>query len=104
MLVLHDFGGRKDGLLLITNRAGAIGDPVLDAVLREEFERAKLALYPATFDEVSKLWSAMPEPNLRRSVFYEVSVVQIEPRLPRRQPHPVQRRRITAAGAHPPVI
>lgn len=104
MLVLHDFGGRMDNMLLVTNRAGAIGDPVLDPVLQSEFERVKLVLHPLPFDEVSKLWAAMPEANLRRSVVYEASVVQIEGRLPRRQAQPVQKRRILASVARPPVL
>ncbi|MDR6929357.1 DUF4255 domain-containing protein [Pseudomonas sp. BE134] len=104
MLVLHDFGARMENMLLLTNRAGAIGDPVLDPVLQSEFERIKLVLHPIPFDEVSKLWSAMPEANLRRSVVYEASVVQIEGRLPHRQAQPVLRRRILASIARPPVL
>jgi hypothetical protein len=104
MLVLHDFGGRIYDMLLLTNRAGAIGDPVLDTALQSEFERVKLVLHPTPFDEVSKLWSAIPEANLRRSVVYEASVVQIEARRPRRQAPPVLRRRILTSVARPPVI
>ena len=104
MLVLHDFGGRMDDLLLITNRAGAIGDPVLDPVLQSEFERVKLMLHPIAFDELSKLWSAMPQANFRRSIAYEASVVQIEPRRPRRQAQPVLTRRMFASIARSPVI
>lgn len=104
MLVLHDFGGRMDDMLLLTNRAGAIGDPVLDPVLQSEFERVKLVLHPISFDEVSKLWAAMPEANLRRSVVYEASVVQIEARRPRRHGEPVLRRRILTSVARPPVL
>jgi hypothetical protein len=102
MLTLHDFGGRIDDLLLITNRAGAIGDPVLDPVLQSEFERVKFMLHPIASDELSKLWSAMPEANFRRSVAYEASVVQLEPRRPRRQAQPVLARRVLTAVARPP--
>ena len=104
MLVLHDFGGRMDDLLLVTNRAGPIGDPVLDPVLQAEFERVKLEFHPLPFEELSKLWSAMPETNYRRSVVYEASVVQIEARRPRHQAQPVQVRRVFARVARPPVI
>nr|WP_310524452.1 DUF4255 domain-containing protein [Polymorphobacter sp.] len=104
MLVLHDFGGRMDDLLLLTNRAGAIGDPVLDPVLQSEFERVKLMLHPIAFDELSKLWAAMPQANFRRSIAYEASVVQLEPRRPRRQAQPVLTRRLLATVARPPVI
>lgn len=104
MLVLHDFGSRIDNLRLVTNRAGAIGDPVLDAVLQEEFERVKLVLAPVPLDEMAKLWSAMPQANFRRSVIYDASVVQIEGRLPRHQARPVETRRILALVARPPRI
>lgn len=104
MLVLHDFGGRMDDLVLLTNRAGVIGDPVLDPVLQAEFERVKIELHPVPFEELSKLWAAMPETNYRRSVIYEASVVQIEARRPRHQAQPVQLRRIFASVARPPVI
>jgi hypothetical protein len=104
MLVLHDLGGRMDDLLLVTTRAGAIGDPVLDPVLQSEFERVKLVFHPLPFEELSKLWAAMPETNYRRSVIYEASVVQIEARRPRHQPRPVKERRVFASVARPPVI
>ncbi|MGL4961301.1 MAG: DUF4255 domain-containing protein [Inquilinus sp.] len=104
MLVLHDLGGRMDDLRLVTNRAGAIGDPVLDVILREEFERVKLVLHPAQMEDLSKLWSAMPQANFRRSAVYEASLVQIEGRLPRRRPAPVQTRRIMAIVSRAPTL
>lgn len=104
MLVLHDFGSRWDDLLLTTNRIGSIGDPLLDPVLQNEHERMKLTLAPITVDEISKLWSAMPQANLRRAVIYDASVVQIEGRLPRRQPQPVATRRLLVSVARPPRI
>lgn len=104
LLVLHDFGGRMDDMELVTNRVGAIGDPLLDAVLRSEFERAKVALMHAPTDELTKLWSAMPQANFRRSVALEARVVQLETRRPRRQAQPVERRRLLVSVANAPTI
>jgi len=104
MLVLHDFGGRMDEMLLVTNRIGQIGDPVLDAVLQQEFERVKLVLSRVPLDELSKIWSAMPQANLRRAAVYEASVIQLEGRRPRRQPQPVELRRLTVSASKPPRI
>ena len=104
MLVMHDFGGRMDDMLLVTNRIGAIGDPVLDAVLQQEFERVKIVQARTPMDDLSKLWSAMPETNFRRGIIYEASVVQIEGRRPRRQSQPVEMRRLTVSVSQPPRI
>jgi hypothetical protein len=67
MRVLHDFAILTPEL---TN--------VLDPGLVGAFEKIKLTLQPASLDEVTKLWTAMPQANFRRSALYEVSVVQIE--------------------------
>jgi hypothetical protein len=104
MLVLHDFGSRIETLALVTNRAGAIGDRLLDPVLVSEFERVKLSLDPSGIDELSKLWSALPQANFRRSQVYTASVVQLEARRPRRSAPPVAVRRILASVAHAPQI
>ncbi|MCA3624575.1 MAG: DUF4255 domain-containing protein [Methylobacterium sp.] len=102
MLALHDLGGGIEALRLLTNRAGAIGDPVLDPVLQHEFERIKLTLVPTPGDEIARLWSAIPEANFRRSAIYEVSAVQIETRRTRRQAPPVETRRILMSVTRPP--
>lgn len=104
MVALHDFGGRWDDLLLITNRIGAIGDPLLDPVLQNEHERVKVTLAPVTVDEVAKLWSAMPQANLRRAVVYDASVVQIEGSIPRRQSQPVATRHLLVSVARAPQV
>jgi hypothetical protein len=104
LLVLHDFGGRMDDMLLVTNRTGAIGDPLLDAELREEFERAKIVITQASVDELSKIWSAMSQANLRRSAVLEARVIQIEARRPRRQAQPVETRRLAVTVSRPPTI
>ena len=104
LLVLHDFGGRMDDMLLATNRVGAIGDPLLDVELREEFERAKVVIGQTSVDELSKIWSAMPQANLRRSAVLDARVVQIEARRPRRQAQPVETRRLSVSVSRPPTI
>ncbi len=104
MRVLHDFGNRIDALTVTSPAAGTVGDPILDPVLAEEFERLRLTLQPASIDDLVKIWSALPEVNFRRSVIYEVTVVQIATPAPRVLPLPVQRRRIIASLRWRPVI
>lgn len=104
MRVLHHFGNRIDSLAITNPAAGTVGQPILDAALRDEFERVKLVLHPASFDDLSKLWSAMSEENFRRSVIYEATVVQIETREPRPTPRPVETRRILAIVRRRPVV
>ena len=104
MRVLHDFGNRIDALTITNPAAGTVGDPILDPVLAEEFERLRLTLQPASIDDLVKIWSALPEVNFRRSVIYEVTVVQIATPAPRVLPLPVQRRRIIASLRRRPVI
>lgn len=104
MRVLHYFGNRMDSLAIINPAAGVVGDPILDAALRDEFERAKVTLHPASLDDLTKVWSALSEENFRRSVVYEVTVVQIETREPRPSPRPVEVRRIQASVRQRPVV
>ena len=51
-------------------------------------------LHPASLDDITKVWSAVSGTNFRRSVVYEVTVIQIETPAPRVQPQPVTTRRI----------
>jgi hypothetical protein len=104
MRVLHDFGNRIDTLMITKPVAGTVGDPVLDPALSGEFERLRLTLHPASIDDLTKIWSALSEVNFRRSVMYEVTVVQIETREPRVLPLPVRRRRVLASIRRRPVI
>ncbi len=104
MRVLHDFGNQIASLAIINPVAGPVGDPVLDASLLNEFERIRLTLQPAPLDELTRVWSAFGEANFRRSVIYEVSVVQIETTIVAVRPLPVRQRRILAAIRQRPVI
>ena len=94
MRVFNDFGNGIDQLAIVNPVAGTPGDAVLDADLAREFERLKIVLHPASLDDITKVWSAVSGINFRRSVLYEVTVVQIETPRPRVRPRPVETRRI----------
>jgi hypothetical protein len=94
MRVMNDFGNRIDHLVITNPLAGTVGDPVLDPDLAREFERLKIVLHPASLDDITKVWSAVSGTNFRRSVVYEVTVIQIETPAPRVRPQPVEKRRI----------
>lgn len=104
MRVLHDFAIVTAGLEITRPAAGTVGDPILDPSLQSEFERVKTTLQPATLEEFSKIWTALPQANFRRSVAYQVSVVQIESRSPRRLAMPVRTRRVHVAILRRPQI
>src|SRR5215208_6928842 len=89
MRVLHDLPVVTDQLTITRPAVGTLGDPILDTSLLAEFEQVKIGLQPVTLEDFSKIWTALPEANFRRSVAYEVSVVQIESQRPRRFPRPV---------------
>lgn len=100
MRVLHDYAILTPDLL--------DKDPphpkLLDPALRDAFERVKITLEPMSLDDLSRIWTAMPQANFRRSVSYEVSVVQIESRIPRRAVKPVEKRRIQLSAPQRPEI
>ncbi|WP_116132688.1 DUF4255 domain-containing protein [Tropicimonas sp. IMCC34043] len=105
MRVLHIFGNRMDTLTLINLAPPALNEPVLDPELSQEYERLKITLHPVSMEDVTKIWSALSEENFRRTVVYEVTVVQIDQTEPTRIAPPVEERRILAvAGRHRPVI
>jgi len=104
MRVLHEHGGRIDALAITDAVAGTIGEPILDPALRDEYERIKVVLHPVGLDDLTKVWSALSEENFRRSVVYDVTVVQIESTRPRPAPQPVATRRIHAIVRRRPVI
>jgi hypothetical protein len=94
MRVLHDVPIMTEGLEITNPQVGTPGDLLLDTALHGEYEQVKVTFQPLTLEDLSKLWTALPEANFRRSVAYQVSVVQIESRLLRRLAQPVQTRRI----------
>ncbi len=104
MRVLHHFGNQIDALTITNPTAGPVGERILDATLRNEFERVKIVLHPANLDDLTKVWSALSEENFRRSTVYEATVVQLETAEPRPAPRPVETRRILANVRRRPVI
>jgi uncharacterized protein DUF4255 len=94
MRVMHDFGIVAAEVLRA--RLPVIGEPILEPELQHEFEKVKITLKNSTLEELSKIWTAMPQANFRRSVTYEVSVAQIESRKRRHFALPVQQRRLSA--------
>jgi hypothetical protein len=104
MSVLHDYAIITPDLKITRPAAGTVGDPILDPSLQNQFERVKVTLKPSDLDDLHKLWTALSEVNFRRSVAYEVSVVQIESQLQRRLAAPVKTRRIHVSLLRRPEI
>ena len=104
MRVLHDFRVITEGLTITRPAVGPVGTPVLDPSLLGEFEKIKLSLWPSSIEDLSRIWSALPQGNFRRSVAYEATVVQIESRRLRRQSLAVERRRVHVAPLDRPEI
>lgn len=104
MRVMNDFANSIDRLAIVNPVAGSPGDPILDPDLTNEFERLRIVLHPATLDDITKVWSAVSGTNFRRSVVYEVKVVQIETPLPRVSPKPVEIRRLHVSLRRRPEI
>jgi uncharacterized protein DUF4255 len=101
MRVLHDFAIITPDLHENDNPA----EPrILDPSLVGEFERIKITLQPLNLEDFSKLWTALPQANFRRSVAYQVSVVQIESQRLRRMAMPVKTRRIHITTLRRPEI
>jgi hypothetical protein len=77
---------------------------ILDPALLGEFEQLSVRLEPREADDLSGLWSGLPEASFRRSVSYHCSVVQIESQRPRRAARPVRERRVYAFPFRSPRI
>jgi hypothetical protein len=101
MRVLHEFPMVTEGLHQGDNPANP---RILDPSLVGEFEKIKITLQPTSLEDLSNLWTALPQANFRRSVAYLVSVVQIESRRPRRTALPVRERRVYALPMRTPHI
>lgn len=101
MRVFHEFPIITEALHQGDNPANPL---ILDPSLVGEFERVKITLRPTSLEELSDLWTALPQANFRRSVAYSISVVQIESRRPRRTVLPVRERRVYAFPLRSPQI
>ena len=101
MRVLHD-------VPVISEELHENDDPgqprILDPSLLGEFEQLKLTLEPLELDDLSGIWSGLPEASFRRSVSYQCSVVQIESQKPRRNARPVRTRAVYAIPLRSPRI
>jgi len=100
MRVVHDCPVVSANLMQLKSP----GETVLDSSLLDEFEQIKVALQPKSLEEISKIWTALPRVNFRRSVTYEVSVVQIESQQQRTMGLPVRERRVYALTMRSPHI
>lgn len=80
MRVFHDFPIITDGL--VTTRP-PVGIPILHRAVRDDFERLKITPEPLSLEDLSKIWTALTLP-FRAGAAYQVSVIQIESRRPRR--------------------
>jgi hypothetical protein len=104
MRVLHDHAIVSEDLRITRAGMAGVGDPILDSSLRGEFERIKITFQPVSLEDLSKIWTALPKVSFRRSVAYQVSVVQIESRRTRRLPMPVETRRIHVTTLRRPEV
>lgn len=101
---LHDHPVIARSLLAITAHDRPIGVPILETGLLDEHEALKISLQPTSLDDLTKVWTALPDAAFRRAVMLTVSVVQIASVLPRLSPRPVTTRRISAQLLHRPII
>jgi Pvc16 N-terminal domain len=102
MRVLHDTPIITPDL--VEEKKPAPKPPVLDPSLIGEYEQVKVTWQPAALDEISKVWTALPNVNFRRSVLYEVSVVQVQSKKARSIALPVKSRKVYALPLRTPLI
>ena len=102
--VLHEWPVVTRKLLAVTARDLPIGAPILDVALLDEHEALKTTLHPASLEEYTKIWTALPEGAFRRAVVLAVSVVQIKARIPPPSPRPVLIRRVIADLGRRPAL
>lgn len=102
MRVLHDITIVTPDL--IEERSLPPHRKILDPDLLGEFEQIKITFQPAGLEEISKIWTALPNVNFRRSVLYEVSVVQVQSQLERTIALPVKMNRVYALPISSPLI
>jgi hypothetical protein len=102
MRVLHDTAIITPDL--VEEKKPSPKPPILDPSLIGEFEQVKITWQPAGLDEISKIWTALPNVNFRRSVLYEVSVVQVQSKQPRSIALPVKSHRVYALPLKTPFI
>ncbi len=95
MRVFNDFGNRIDQLTIVNPAAGIAGRPgPRRRSCATSSSGSRSCCIPPRLDDITKVWSAVSGTNFRRSVVYEVTVVQIETPAARVSPQPVETRRI----------
>lgn len=104
LLVLHEHAGQLGEAAFTDPAVGPVGEQILDEGLRGEYESLRLTLVQTELEDLSRFWSAMSDQSFRRSAFLEVSLVQIDSGAPRRQPRPVETRRVIATLRRRPAI
>jgi Pvc16 N-terminal domain len=100
MRVLHDTAIISPDLMQVKSP----GKTILDTSLLDAFEQVKVTLQPKALEEITKIWTALPNVNFRRSVIYEVCVVQLQSQQPRQQALQVRQRRVYAMPMQSPQI
>jgi hypothetical protein len=100
MRVLHDTAIISPDLMQVKSP----GKTILEPSLLSAFEQVKVSLQPKSLEEITKIWTALPNVNFRRSVIYEVCVVQIQSQQPRQQALQVRQRRVYAMPMQSPQI
>jgi hypothetical protein len=100
MRVLHDTAIISPDLMQVKSP----GKTILDPSLLSAFEQVKVSLQPKSLEEITKIWTALPNVNFRRSVIYEVCVAQIQSQQPRQQALQVRQRRVYAMPMQSPQI
>jgi hypothetical protein len=86
MRVLHDHSLITEGLYKVQDGLPAgVQKSILDGSLKDQFESVKIYLDPMSFEDLTKIWTAITK-AYRLSVAYRVSVVQMESQRSKRFP------------------
>jgi hypothetical protein len=80
-------GGERDSLLRLGQAVQALNDHPLLGGSALDNEVARITLFPASGDEMSRVWALFPDQNYRTSMLYTVSPVWIDPAV---QPSPAE--------------
>lgn len=78
----NDADSERDGLLRLGQAMRALNDQPLFGGADLDDELVRVTLYPASNDEMSRVWTLFPDQNYRTSVLYLASPVWIDPARP----------------------
>ena len=99
MRVFHDYPIIHPSL---SPETGAV-DEILDRRLKDSIEKIKITPQPMSLDDLSKIWTSI-KGDLKLSVVYQISVVQIDSLKGKRYPAPVLSRNIDVIPLKSPFI